>query len=316
MFAKFSPDASRVAYVKSRAVEDGVLSRAVEDGVLSNDIYVERLDTGAIVRLTTRRIGDDHQRHVRLGLRGGARRPRRVPLEPRRPRHRLLAVRFDRRRHLLADQRHDDAVSRRSRRFRIRRPAPRTPPCASASCPPTAAQTTWMQTPGDPRQNYLARLEWLDPRHGRDPAAEPAAEPERLPARRRHAPAPSTRVFRDESKTWVEVVEEVRWIDDGPARSCGSASATAGSTSIACRARAATARLITSFDADVTDVVGIDEAGGWLYFLASPANATRALPVSIEARRRRHARARDAGRSAGHACATIWRPDGRLAFHT
>ena len=33
------------------------------------------------------------------------------PLEPRRPAHRLLAVRHDRRRHLLADQRHDRALS-------------------------------------------------------------------------------------------------------------------------------------------------------------------------------------------------------------
>ena len=37
-----------------------------------------------------RRIGDDRQRHVRLGERRGARHPRRVPVEPRRPDDRLL----------------------------------------------------------------------------------------------------------------------------------------------------------------------------------------------------------------------------------
>ena len=51
-------------------------------------------------------------------------------------------------------------------------------------------QTTWMQMPGDSRQNYLSRLEWLDPRHGGDPASEPAAEPERFPPRRRRQAVP------------------------------------------------------------------------------------------------------------------------------
>ncbi len=47
----------------------------------------------------------------------------------------------------------------------------------------------------------------------------------------------------------------------------------AGSTSIACRARAATGQLITKFDADVTDIAGFDEKAGWMYFRASPDNA-------------------------------------------
>ena len=58
-----------------------------------------------------RRIGDDHQRHVGLGLRRGVRRARRLPLEPRRHVDRLLAVRQHRRRHLLADQQHRLALS-------------------------------------------------------------------------------------------------------------------------------------------------------------------------------------------------------------
>ena len=51
--------------------------------------------TGTITRADDRRLGDDHQRHLRLGLRGGARRARRLPLEPGRQAHRLLAVRHD-----------------------------------------------------------------------------------------------------------------------------------------------------------------------------------------------------------------------------
>ena len=79
-----------------------------------------------------RRIGNDHQRHVGLGLRRRVRRSRRLPLQPGRQVDRLLAVRQHRRRHLLADQQHRHAVSGRSPGFRIRRPAPRTRRRASA----------------------------------------------------------------------------------------------------------------------------------------------------------------------------------------
>ena len=64
MFAKFSPDGTRVAYVRA------------------NNIYVERLADGRTVALTKDGSRDDDQRHVGLGLRRGARRPRRLPLEP------------------------------------------------------------------------------------------------------------------------------------------------------------------------------------------------------------------------------------------
>ena len=47
-----------------------------------------------------------HQRDVGLGERRGVRHPRRLPLEPRQPRHRLLAVQHGRRRALHAHQQH------------------------------------------------------------------------------------------------------------------------------------------------------------------------------------------------------------------
>ena len=55
---------------------------------------------------------DDRQRHRGLGLRRGVRGPRRLPLEPQRPGHRVLALRRERHRRILADQRHGHALSR------------------------------------------------------------------------------------------------------------------------------------------------------------------------------------------------------------
>ena len=62
-------------------------------------------------RAHERRVADDHQRHLRLGLRGGARPARRLRVEPRRPAHRLLPVRPDRRAGVRAHQLHRRALS-------------------------------------------------------------------------------------------------------------------------------------------------------------------------------------------------------------
>ena len=69
-----------------------------------------------------RRLGHDHQRHLRLGLRGGARRARRLPLEPRRPAHRLLAVRHHGRRPSSRCSTTPTASIRWPRAFRIPKP--------------------------------------------------------------------------------------------------------------------------------------------------------------------------------------------------
>ena len=131
-----------------------------------------------------RRQPDDRQRHRRLGQRGGVRDPRRVPLEPERPGHRLLALRLERDRRVLPDQRHGHALPRRHAhpvpqgghdelrrqdRDRVRR---------------AAGRRRWVALPGDPRQTYVPadgvrRLH----RRARPPADEPAPEHQRRLAR-------------------------------------------------------------------------------------------------------------------------------------
>ena len=200
MFAKFSPDATRVAYVRA------------------NNIYVERLSNrphhpahDAMDRRppsTARRTGSTRRSSVSA---------RRVPLEPGRPRHRLLAVRQHRRRHVQPDQQHRLRLSRRHARFRIRRPAPRTPPCGSASSRPTAARRSGCRRRAIRARPTSRAMEWIDNGPARHPAVEPAAEPERLPARRRPQRARRAGCSDDESKAWVDVVDEVQWVDDGRA---------------------------------------------------------------------------------------------------
>ena len=63
MFAKFSPDGSKVAYVRA------------------NNIYVEEISTRAHHPAHPRRLANHHQWHFRLGLRRRTGYSRRVPLE-------------------------------------------------------------------------------------------------------------------------------------------------------------------------------------------------------------------------------------------
>jgi dipeptidyl-peptidase-4 len=80
-----------------------------------------------------------------------------------------------------------------------------------------------------------------------------------------------TRVFRDESTTWVDV-DDVRWIDEG--RSFLWMSERDGWQHVyRVTGENGDAALVTRFEADVTDLVGVDEPGGWLYVLASPEHA-------------------------------------------
>ena len=147
MFAQFSPDGSRVAYVRQ------------------NNLYVERpaARRPPYPRGAGRRPRHDCQRHVGLGERRGAGDPRRLPLESRRRAHRLLAVRHDRRRQHDAHQRHL-ALYPTTVTYAYPKPGTMNSAVRVGIVSVSGGATTWMKTPGDPRNTYLAGLEWVDPR--------------------------------------------------------------------------------------------------------------------------------------------------------
>ena len=132
--------------------------------------------------------------------------------------------------------------------------------------------TRWMVTPRDPRDSYIARMEWVDN------ATVAMQQLNRLQNKNDLLMGEVTtgevrRVFRDESKTWVDL-EDVKWIDGGKAflwiserdgwRQVFRVPREGGEP-----------RLVTKFEADVIAITGVDEPLGWLYFTASPGNATQ-----------------------------------------
>jgi dipeptidyl-peptidase-4 len=262
MFAKFSPDGTRVAYVRA------------------NNIYVERLDNGAIAAVTrdgsetTINGTSDWVYEEELGVRDGFRWS---------PDGRRIAYwQFDST-GVGVFSLIDDTTTLYPIVTRI--PYPKVGTTNSAvRIGVVSAQgglTKWIQAPGDSRENYLSRLEWLD-------AGSLAIQQlNRLQNQNDLLIADATtgmvrRAFRDKSTTWVEVVEEVRWIDKGKAFLWISERdgwqhvyrVPLQGSSHGASAGGAEGTLITRFDADVIEAIGTDESQGLLYFTASPTSAT------------------------------------------
>jgi dipeptidyl-peptidase-4 len=253
MFAKFSPDGSRIAYVRA------------------NDIYVEHLSDGRTVPLTRDGSGttingtSDWVYEEELSVRDGFRWS---------PDGTQVAYwQFD-----STGVGVFSLIDNTSELYPVitRIPYPKVGTTNSAVrigvVSADGGETRWMQTPGDPRNTYLARMEWIDS------AAIAIHQVNRLQNRNDFlqvdaATGAVTRLFRDESKTWLDV-DEVRRIEKGEAYLW--LSERDGWEHVYRVPRAGgDARLITRFDADVPEVLGTDEAARWLYFIASPSNATQ-----------------------------------------
>jgi dipeptidyl-peptidase-4 len=138
----------------------------------------------------------------------------------------------------------------------------------------SGGDTRWLDVPGDPRNNYLARMEWAE--NSKELVIEHL---NRLQNRNEVLLADAANgavhsVFLDEDKAWVNVMNEITWLRGGAEflwlserdgwRHAYRVSRSDGG-----------AKLITRGKYDVVGIDGTDEKGGWLYFIASPDNATQ-----------------------------------------
>ena len=254
MFAKFSPDATRVGFVRA------------------NNIYVERLADGVITPLTTDGSEttingtSDWVYEEELGVRDSF-------LWAPDGRH-IAYWQFDSTGVGVFSLINNTGALYPSM---TRIPYPKAGSVNSAVrigvVNAEGGETRWMRTAGDPRDSYLARLGWID-------AGTLAIQQlSRLQNQNDFLLADARsgdvrRVFRDESKTWVNVIDDVRWLDGGKAFLW--LSERDGWRHIYRVPReGGEAKLITRFDADVLDDVGVDEKQGVVYFTASPSNATQ-----------------------------------------
>jgi dipeptidyl-peptidase 4 len=137
----------------------------------------------------------------------------------------------------------------------------------------TGGATRWLELGDDLRENYLPRMEWAG-------AAELVLQRmNRLQNTDRVLLADATTgsvrtILTERDSAWVDVVDDLVWVAKGaeflwPSERDGWRHVYRVSRD------GARLSLITPGAFDVVSVAGVDEPGGWLYYIASPENATQ-----------------------------------------
>jgi len=254
MFAKFSPDGSRVAYVRQ------------------NNIYVEGVTSGKITQLTSTGSEtiingtSDWVYEEELDLRDGFRWS---------PDGKNIA-------YWCFDQ---SSVSK----FTLINdtdtlypaltliPYPKAGTTNSAArvgvVPAAGGPTVWIRNPGDPRNTYIARMDWAGDsevvlqllnrlQNTNDVLLADVGN------------GLARRVFRDQDKAWVDVGDDFRWLAGG--QDFLWLSERDGWRRAYRVSRDGTQqKVLTPGPAEVVRVVPADDQQDWLYYIASPDNATQ-----------------------------------------
>ncbi|MGH7607703.1 MAG: DPP IV N-terminal domain-containing protein, partial [Gemmatimonadales bacterium] len=151
--------------------------------------------------------------------------------------------------------------------------------------------TRWMDVPGDPRNNYIARMEWARP-VGRGAGSRELViqHLNRLQNTLRvmladvRTGAVRT-VFAERDSTWVEQFDELRFVNGG--RDILWLSERSGWAHLYLMPRAGgRPRALTSGAFDVLGVPRVDTLGGWVYYIASPENPTQRYLYRVKLSRR------------------------------
>jgi dipeptidyl-peptidase-4 len=255
MFAKFSPDNSKVGYVRA------------------HNIYVEDLASGATTQLTT-----DGSRTTINGtfdwvyeeeffLRDGFRWS---------PDSRSIAYwQLDAsnvRNYLLLNT--TDSLYSYTIPVQYPKAGEENSAARVGVVPASGGPTRWMQIEGDPRNNYIARMDWSG--NSREIVIQHMNRLQNtLHVMLGDAASGQVRtVLTERDSAWVDVVDDLRWLDTD--RRFTWVSERSGWRHVYVVSRdGATVRPVTSGNFDVERVLQIDERGGWVYYIASPENATQ-----------------------------------------
>ena len=136
-------------------------------------------------------------------------------------------------------------------------------------------QTKWMNTPGDLRQHYIAMMDWTD--NSNEIILQHLnrlQNTNQLMIADAKTGAVKT-ILTEKDAAWVDVtMPRMRWLENG--KRFLWMSERDGWQHVYTVSRDGTnVKLITPGDFDVISLAGTDEANGWLYYIASPTNATQ-----------------------------------------
>lgn len=254
MYAKFSPDGTRVAYAREQ------------------NLYVEDFSSGRILPLTTDGGGDiingtgDWVNEEEFSIYDG------FKWSP--DGQRIGYWQFDTsgvERFTLIN----NTAELYPRSFQFPYPKPGTTNSAVrvGIVAADGSRTVWVKSAEPLRDHYIPRMEWVDA------GTLVVQNMNRLQNRNDVLLADADtgethRILRDENRSWVEPMDEIVWIDEG--REFVWVSEKDGwRHAFAVKRDGSGERLLTKFEGDIASISAVDTTGGHLYFIASPTNATQ-----------------------------------------
>jgi len=255
MFAKFSPDSRSVAFVRT------------------NNIYVQDLATYAVRVLTTDGSAtlingtSDWVNEEELKIRDGFRWS---------PDSQSIAFwQFDTtgvgEYTLINDTAHEYPETTR---YLYPQPGTTNSAVRAGVVSAQGGPVTWIKLPGDPRQHYIARLDWIPDSNDLILQYLNRLQNTNTVFIANSQTGEVKPFFEDTDKAWVDVVDTFDWTANN--KSLVWLSERDGWRHAYAFSRATgQPQLITNFQADVISEVAVDDKNGWFYFEASPDNATQ-----------------------------------------
>jgi len=186
--------------------------------------------------------------------------------------------------------------------------------CRVGVVPVAGGATKWMDIPGDAVQHYLPRMEWAD---------NSTLIAQQLNRRQNESnivlanatTGAAKPIFSETDKAWIDAKEgAVGWNWYNKGRNFVWASEKDGWRHLYSLDRTGKAKLLTPGNYDVISLEDIDEAGGKIYFMASPTNATQAYLYQVPLKGGAAGRVSPASLAGSHSYDIS--PNGKLALHT
>ncbi len=134
--------------------------------------------------------------------------------------------------------------------------------------------TRWMQVPGDPRNIYLARMEWAGGNEAIVMQHFNRLQNTLTVLLGNPATGRTTPVFVDRDSAWVDVVDDWDWMDGGK-RFLWISERDGWRHAWSISRDGKDVQLLTPGAYDIASVLTVDVPGGYIYFTASPDNPTQ-----------------------------------------
>jgi dipeptidyl-peptidase-4 len=294
MFAKFSPDGSRVGYVRE------------------NNLYVEDLASGRITQLTrdgSRTVINgtfDWVYEEELGLQDGWRWS---------PDGNRVAYW-----QLVADSVRDfTLVNYTDSLYPVVTPIqyPKAGESNSAArvgvVQAAGGETRWLALQGDPRNHYPARVEWAA--NSNEVVVQQLNRLQnRLDLHLGDARTGRvTTILTERDSTWVELVDDFAWVEGGR-RFVWMSERDGWNHAYLVSRNGRNLRLLTRGNFDVLSIAGLDEKGGYLYYIASPDNPAQRYLYRVRLNGRGQPERISPASPGSHGYNIA--PNRRFAFHT